>query len=367
MKRGLVFAGGGSKGSYEAGFVKALREQNLTFDIVTGTSVGALNGCLFAQEDYEKIEQLWMTVSASDIFADIPPSVKNFNYEILVNDTNLVVDFFKNYLKEKGADIAPFRKLVKSYLDVDKLMASPIDFGLCTVRYPSLKPLFITKEQMPKNQVSDYLIASASCFPVFPICHFNGESFIDGGYYDNVPVDLALEMGATELIIIDLNTKPTHRYYADRPKMIYSISYSDLGTFMDFSRQRLNRNYILGYLTAKKVFEEYLGKKYTFETIPVQLMNSFYYIELDCERMMRRALGNNQTSPLYERYLEANHGISLKITDYYCFTLDWLGDILLWDETHVYQFEEVVSIIEQNFTLAQIGRASCRERVYVLV
>lgn len=42
----------------------------------------------------------------------------------------------------------------------------------------------------------DILLASASCYPAFPMMVMNGDDYIDGGYADNVPVDLALKMGA---------------------------------------------------------------------------------------------------------------------------------------------------------------------------
>ena len=59
MKYGLVLSGGGSKGAYESGCMKALQELGYHFDIVTGTSIGALNGLLVAQEDYQKLYELW--------------------------------------------------------------------------------------------------------------------------------------------------------------------------------------------------------------------------------------------------------------------------------------------------------------------
>ena len=46
MKRAVVLSGGGSKGSYEIGVWKALRRLHIKYDIVTGTSIGALNGAL---------------------------------------------------------------------------------------------------------------------------------------------------------------------------------------------------------------------------------------------------------------------------------------------------------------------------------
>ena len=59
MKQALVLAGGGAKGAYQAGCIKALQEMNYEFDIVTGTSIGALNALLVVQQDYESLYQLW--------------------------------------------------------------------------------------------------------------------------------------------------------------------------------------------------------------------------------------------------------------------------------------------------------------------
>ena len=56
------FISGGSKGAYESGCMKALQELGYHFDIVTGTSIGALNGLLVAQEDYQKLYELWDTL-----------------------------------------------------------------------------------------------------------------------------------------------------------------------------------------------------------------------------------------------------------------------------------------------------------------
>lgn len=53
-KTAIVLAGGGSRGAYQLGVWKALREMGVDYQLVTGTSVGALNGTLMVQQDYEK-------------------------------------------------------------------------------------------------------------------------------------------------------------------------------------------------------------------------------------------------------------------------------------------------------------------------
>jgi NTE family protein len=56
MKRALVLCGGGSLGSYEVGVWKYLREKQMHFDIVTGTSIGSINGAMVVMDDFEKAE-----------------------------------------------------------------------------------------------------------------------------------------------------------------------------------------------------------------------------------------------------------------------------------------------------------------------
>ena len=67
MKRALVLCGGGSLGSYEIGAWRFLREKGMTFDIVTGTSIGAINGALVVTGEFEKAETLWNTVEADHV------------------------------------------------------------------------------------------------------------------------------------------------------------------------------------------------------------------------------------------------------------------------------------------------------------
>jgi len=63
MKRALVLAGGGARGAYELGAWKALSELHIDFQIVTGTSIGAVNGALLVQGDLQLAEKLWHQIT----------------------------------------------------------------------------------------------------------------------------------------------------------------------------------------------------------------------------------------------------------------------------------------------------------------
>lgn len=343
MKRALVLAGGGSKGSYEVGFVKAMKELDIDYQIVTGTSIGALNGCLLAQQDDKAMEDLWNKMDISSVFAGNFDKDFSIDLDSVLNQSHLYISFFKSYVKEKGADITPLKKIIRGLLNEDKLLKSPIDFGLCTVHFPSLKPLFITKKEMEKEHIFDYLISSASCFPVFPVHSFLGQSFIDGGYYDNVPVDLAFDMGADEIIVVDMHQEPTHKHYMNRPHVVYTTPYLDLGTFMDFSKESLDRNQRIGYQTAMKYLGNYGGVKYTFKPFQTPLFHEFYQEVLYLERYARTLMRNDSAGNFVEKFVDSHKGQVLDEKDYLYIVLDWLAELLNRDPSYIYDFQIFVN------------------------
>ena len=72
MKRryGLVLAGGGTKGAYEVGAWKALKELDVEITAIVGTSIGAINGALFLQDDYNKYGDSSFTIEVVAVFEE---------------------------------------------------------------------------------------------------------------------------------------------------------------------------------------------------------------------------------------------------------------------------------------------------------
>jgi len=349
VKRALVLAGGGAKGAYEAGYIKALNELGMEFQIVTGTSIGALNGCLVTQHDEQKLFDLWQNMDISQVFAGEWNDDFHLDFDSLMNQSHLVLSFFKKYVKEKGADITPLKKMIRNMLDEDKFMSSDIDFGLCTVKYPSLKPVMIKKKEMPKNHIYDYLLASASCFPVFPLHTFENQSYIDGGYYDNVPIDLAFDMGADEVLVVDMNTDITHGHYLNRPHVIYSFPYVNLGGFMDFSKESMEINYKIGYQTAMKTMNQYVGIQYTFQPFENEIFHLFYKEVLYMERYIRMMLRTDNAANKMIETLQSHKKVNLLEKDYVYCVLDWLLELLERPVAYVYQFDLVVKDLLTDF------------------
>ena len=195
--KALVLSGGGSKGSYQIGCWKALRKLHIKFDIVTGTSVGALNGALITQKNYHKAIKLWKNMNLKLLFGE--------NAINSTNDIDVMKMYGKNFLKNGGMEVKELEELIKKEINYKRFIKSNIDYGLVTFNLTNKKPIEITKKEIPKDLLGDYLMASASCYPAFKKKKIKENEYIDGGIFDNLPINLAIKMGADEVIAIDLS------------------------------------------------------------------------------------------------------------------------------------------------------------------
>ena len=79
MKQAIALAGGGTKGAYQVGAWKAMRELGIPFDIVTGTSIGSVTAALMVQGDFDRAWELWTHITEEQIMlerADATPHEK---------------------------------------------------------------------------------------------------------------------------------------------------------------------------------------------------------------------------------------------------------------------------------------------------
>lgn len=262
MKRAIALSGGGTKGAYELGVWKALRELHLDYQIVTGTSIGSINGALMVTGDYDRAYELWSTITMEDMMED-GINLTN-SIEGLMEQRDAIRPFLKKYVKNKGADISPFTAFIQKLIREDEIRASEIDFGLVTTEFPSLTGRELTRQEIPRGLMRDYIMASSAIFPLFPMHRIGNLTYVDGCYYDNLPISLALRMGADQVIAVDLHTTPAHASYAVRPYVTYIKPSRSLGTMMNFDHVLLMGNAHMGYQDAMKVFGIYYGYIYTF-------------------------------------------------------------------------------------------------------
>ena len=252
--KALVLSGGGSKGAYQVGVWKALKELKITFDIVTGTSVGALNGAMIVQNDYKKLLKIWKQINLKILFEE----------DTINNNFDLYKMYSKQFLQHGGMNVDKLQNIIKNSLNLRKFYNSKINYGLITYNLTNKEALELQKKDIEKNQLIDYLIASASCFPAFQTKTIEGEEHIDGGYYDNLPLNLAINMGADEIIAIDLNAPGLKKQPKKKVKTTYIRPKNKLTNFLNFYEEGTIKNIKFGYNDTMKTFGKFEGNKYTF-------------------------------------------------------------------------------------------------------
>ena len=113
----------GARGSYQVGVWRALTELGWRPQIITGTSVGSLNGAMFALDLYETARDMWLTIRSQDVM------------ELPAEDAPLpeLHAFLKDAVTQGGMDVTPLEEIVERVLDEEKLRkahpAGPCDRG----------------------------------------------------------------------------------------------------------------------------------------------------------------------------------------------------------------------------------------------
>ena len=243
-QKALVLAGGGARGSYQVGVWRALMELDWHPQIITGTSVGGLNGAMFVLDLYETARDMWLTIRSRDVM-ELPEENA---------DLSALHQFLRRVVKEGGMDVTPLEEIVERVLDEDALRAAPIRFGIVTVEQRGLRPRELTLEDIPAGQVRDYLMASAACFPALRARQIDGVKFLDGGYSDNMPTGLAKTMGAEELVCVDLEGVGITRPNLTGLPTTMIRSYWELGDILHFDPDTAKRNMELGYYDTLRAF-----------------------------------------------------------------------------------------------------------------
>lgn len=251
-KTALVLGGGGSRGAYEVGVWQALTELGIKIDIVTGSSVGSINAAMVVQGDVDLTAQLWREIETHMVF-DVPEGSQPIEYarEIVFNH---------------GAGTSGLKKLLEKYIDEEQIRSSAMEYGIPVVSLPLFEAHYLYKEDIPQGRLVDYIIASSSAFPAIHSCEIDGVDYIDGGYADEIPVEMAVAKGATHVFAVNLKGMGLVKYESIKkaPNLVYIEPKWDLGNILIFDRANAKRIMRLGYLDTMKAVGIIDGNYFSF-------------------------------------------------------------------------------------------------------
>jgi len=246
---GLALGGGGARGAYEAGVLKALEELNIEVGAITGTSIGAINAAGYLSAGISTVEEVWRLMDKDSII--------DVNAESLIDS-----------LKNGGFDYEKPFSLLRKYLDESSIRNNPIDFGIVTVNLTDRDPIVVFKDDIPEGKIIEYVLASAN-HPVLKRFEIDGDKYMDGGIYDNVPIEPLIRKGYRDIIVVDLYNRKRFIKPISTVAIIDISSKEGLGSALVADPANIEKNMRLGYLDTQKAFGTLFGYRYYFRNTDV--------------------------------------------------------------------------------------------------
>jgi NTE family protein len=196
-KRALVLGGGGAKGAFTAGVVKYLMvDLGLTFDLVIGTSTGALVAPLVATQDIANLLHIYENVEDQDILTE-RTALLAFLLSDALNDSKPLEDLINTFFGERKR----YQKLLDSptemFVTVVNMQTGRVEYGN---QHQDKKPVFLQK-----------ILASASVPVMMPPVKIGRYQYVDGGVKDIAPFSKAIDEGATHVVSVILSPDAEHR------------------------------------------------------------------------------------------------------------------------------------------------------------
>lgn len=206
----LVLGGGGARGAAHIGVLKVLERERIAIDCITGTSMGAIVGGMYAA-GYTADEILttlngidWKDTFRDDPVRDDLPMWRKEDelhfpaaVELGLKDGRIALP--RGMIQGQKLQLI-LRRLLLSTLDITDFDQLPIPFRAIATDIGSGEKVVFASGDLAQAIRASMSVPSA----IAPI-RVNGRLLVDGGIADNVPIDIAREMGATRVIAVDVS------------------------------------------------------------------------------------------------------------------------------------------------------------------
>jgi len=181
----LVLAGGSTRGAVQIGMLQVLAEHGFVPDRIYGSSVGAINGAGYAadptREGVERMAQIWLGLKREDIYR----TGRLHGPWLYLQQRDAV--YANSGLRTIVDEGFPFERLEEAVIPIEVVATSLTDGG---------------ERWFTSGPAADAILASAAMPAIFPPVEIDGEKYIDGGVVDNVPIQRAIDAGATRIVIL---------------------------------------------------------------------------------------------------------------------------------------------------------------------
>ncbi|PKK96572.1 MAG: hypothetical protein CVV58_05670 [Tenericutes bacterium HGW-Tenericutes-3] len=255
-KVGLALGGGGARGSYQIGILKALEEANILEDIhhISGTSIGSINTLMvMAKISYERMIEIWEKITNSDIYGLGPARLKMDRLGIFS-------------LKEAFS-------VLKREVSLSEIRESKVQGFATTAKIPKdslIDQVLIHRMEKEVFHLNDFkdphqaVLASASIPVLFGSTSIGDDHYVDGGAVDNCPVQPLLDHGCNIVIAVPIDGWFRPKKYSKENILLidlkthflfHTIPYDVLDFKPSVVTDKADYGYMMGKLMIKKLKE----------------------------------------------------------------------------------------------------------------
>lgn len=304
-KYGLVLSGGGAKGAYQVGIIKALAEMDIQIEAVAGASIGALNGAIIACADNtldasKRLQSIWQTLGDEKIFqfgSSTSATIQRLAPQIIlglaaglkIHPTGRFISIILSQFINSSPAIfedSPLKKIMLKYLDMDKLNLSGLPFyvsvfendhyllsGLSVLMaelfgHENKLSTFEHIQELPVDKQKEYILASAALPLIFEAKDgVNKQRLTDGGQggwissQGNTPIAPLIKNGCRKIIVSHLSKGSLwdrHDFDAEIYEIRPTIDFG-FGSVLKFDQEYIDSLIEAGYRDTT----EQLGKVFT--------------------------------------------------------------------------------------------------------
>lgn len=217
-KTAFVLGGGSIKGAYQIGQLYALINKGIYPDIITGISVGSLNGLLYAY---------MLGVNANPKYA-IEDCVKFWQHNVkqpsdIIHKKSwfrilreILTNKFTGMLKTSKLE-----QLIASRIDLRMVDSAKVDIQVGAVNMNSGKIEYVNKSN---RWIKDYTLASTRIPIMMPTSNINGSEYYDGGLIDNAAIGKAIDAGATEIYVLTTHPENVETGFDDTGNILSNVN-----------------------------------------------------------------------------------------------------------------------------------------------
>lgn len=211
---GLVLCGGGAKGAYQVGVFKVLEELEIANEIkmISGSSIGALNGALYLMYSADEIDQIWQQCNWTAIFGVSKENIKKVNQIVHRVNTRQMSPFFGAInmvgvanqtglpLQRKG-----FEKVLRQYLKPSIIQKQSIDLIVSCGKVNSKQLAYFNLNHQSPKKMQDILFATTAVPMLYNPVYIDNSYYCDPMKYERAPLAPLLKSDCETIIIVYLN------------------------------------------------------------------------------------------------------------------------------------------------------------------